>query len=66
MFGSSMGDKQDVTVWVRVQVGGAISGGLLKVTVASDIDVATFKEKVQEKYKTSFIIEVAAGWMEVS
>jgi hypothetical protein len=65
MFGSSMAELQ-VVVWVRVQVGDAISGGLFKVTVPSNIYVADFKEKVQEKYKKLLRNKVAAGWMKVS
>jgi hypothetical protein len=46
--------------WVGVQVGEVISNGLLKVTVPSDIYVATFKEKVQEEHKVRFEKDIVA------
>jgi hypothetical protein len=46
-----------------VQVENEISDSLLKIAVPSDIYVADFKEKVQEKYKKLFLKEIAAGLM---
>jgi hypothetical protein len=63
MFGSSMGD---VTVLVCVQVGDAISGGQLAITVPSDIYVTAFKKKVQEEYEMFYGKKILGGSMTVS
>jgi hypothetical protein len=60
MFGSSMGDKQDVDVWVGVQVGDEPSGSLVKLRVPSNIYVIDLKKNVQEEYKASFGKDIVA------
>jgi hypothetical protein len=63
MFGSSM--EVEEVVWVCVQIGDAISGGLLEIPISSGISVAAFKEKVKEE-KTPDLDHVAANTLTVS